>query len=194
MSSPSFFKRLAKRYSTPRAVQKFLRTFDYNPKSTLYSAIKCFQKKEAHCLEAAFLAAAILEQNGYPPLVMSLESKDGLDHVVFVFKEKGKWGAVGRSRDHGLHGRAPRFRSIKDLAWSYYDPYIDKTGKVTAYQIAHLDDTESNWRTNHRNVWKAERYLVELKHRRLKSSQYRYKRIKALYFKRGPASSGPFWW
>lgn len=194
MKSQDLFKKLARKYKTPKAVQRFLREFDYNPKNTLYSARTCFQKKEAHCLEAAFLAAAILEHCGYPPLVMSFESKDGLDHVIFIFKHKGKWGSIGRSRDQGLHGRAPRFHSLRSLAWSYFDPYIDKTGRVTAYQMVHLDDTKTEWRDAKKNLWKAERYLVEIKHRSLKSSQLRYKKIKARYLASGPASSGPFWW
>jgi hypothetical protein len=62
---------------------------------------------EAHCLEAALFAAVILEQHGYPPLLLSLESQDRLDHVLFVFRERGRWGSVARSRDVGLHGRRP---------------------------------------------------------------------------------------
>jgi hypothetical protein len=108
--------------------------------------LKTLQERKAHCLEAAFAAAALLELNGYPPLVMSLESQDGIDHVVFIFREAGHWGAVGHSRDPGLFGRAPLFRSLRDLAWSYYDPYIDGSSKVTAYQMADLDDTEADIR------------------------------------------------
>ena len=56
---------------------------------------------------------------------MGLESVDMLDHVIFVYRHRGKWGSVARSRDPGLHGRKPVFRSPRALAESYFDPYID---------------------------------------------------------------------
>lgn len=188
---------LARKYRTPRAVQKFLRTLPYNREErgeTLRSAARACSAGKAHCFEAAFLAAAILERNGYPPLVLSFESADGLDHVIFVFQEKGRWGAVARSRDEGLHGRPPIYRSLRDLAWSYFDPYVDKSGRITAYQLAHLDETGSDWRASRSHVWKAEKYLLKLKHRPLKSSEARYRRLLAAYLRRGPMKSQSFWW
>lgn len=190
-------EQLAKRYRSPLAVQKFLRALPYNREEggeTLRSARAAAAKGKAHCLEAAFLAAAILEKNGYPPFVMSFESEDGLDHVIFVFQEKGKWGAVARSRDEGLHGRPPRFRSLRDLALSYFEPYIDKTGRITAFQLAHLDDTKADWRESRTNVWKAETYLLKLKHRPLASSAARVQKLRAAYVKNGPMKPKAFWW
>lgn len=191
------FKKLAKKLKTPKQVQVYLRSLPYNRekgKATLRSAHSALKVGRAHCFEAAFLAAAILENHGYPPLVISFESQDGLDHVIFVFQEKEKWGAVARSRDEGLHGRPPIYKSIKDLAMSYFEPYVDLTGKITAFQIAHLDDSKSNWRTSPRNVWKAENYLLEIKHFKLKVSQKRYKKLLEEYKKRGPMARKSHWW
>jgi len=190
-------KKLAKKYRTPEQVQKFLRGIEYNREKsgeTLRSAIMALKHQKAHCFEAAFIAAAILELNGYPPIVVSMESQDGLDHVIFVYRDNGKWGAVARSRDQGLNGRAPIFRSLRDLVWSYYDPYVDGEGKVTAYQLAHLDDTKSDWRYSRKNVWKAENYLLKLPHRKLKSSEKRYQRVLKIYLEKGPLTTGPGWW
>lgn len=192
--SPFIFDKLSQRLNSPIKVQKFLKTFKYNKKDTLRSAYACLTSKEAHCMEAAMLAAAILEKKGYPPLIISFESQDGLDHVIFVFKHKGLWGSIGRSRDYGLHGRAPKFKTIKSLALSYYAPYVDKTGKITAYQLAHLDDTETNWRYSKRNVWKAERYLLDLKHIKISSDPKKFKRLKDNYLKNGPLKKGKHWW
>ena len=187
--------KLAQKLKTPRAVQSFLRKeIRYNPADTQQSALTALRTKKAHCMEGAFIAAAILEHHGYPPLVMSLESKDGLDHVVFVFKHRGRWGAVGQSRDEGLYGRSPVYRSIRDLAWSYYDPYVDETGKVTSYQIAHLDDTKSQWRHGKVNQFKAERYLLELPHRKLRSSRKRHKKLRERHIKFGPMTRKKYWW
>ena len=81
----------------------------------------------AHCLEAALSAAVILEQHHFPPLVLSFESIDELDHVIFVYRQRGRWGSIARSRDPGLHGRLPVFATPRALALSYVDPYVDFT-------------------------------------------------------------------
>lgn len=180
------FKKLAQKYPDPVRVQKFLRAMDYNAEKggeTLRSALSSLKKKKAHCMEAAFIAAAILEQRGYPPLVMSLESIDDLDHVIFVYRKNGRWGSVARSRDEGLHGRKPVFRSLRDLALSYYEPYIDKSGCITGYQVAHLDDSGADWRRSPKNVWKAEQFLIDLRHKRIKFNKIRYRRIHQRYLR-----------
>ena len=193
----SRIQKLSLRLKTPRAVQKFLRAMPYNhePKGeTARSAETSLRLGTAHCFEAAFIAAAILEQHGYPPLVLSLESQDGLDHVIFVFKQSGLWGSIARSRDQGLHGRAPRYKSLRALAMSYYDPYIDKTGRITGYRLVHLDETKSNWRSSRLNVWKAERYLIDIKHSPLKTSNKRYRALRKRYLKHGPPHDLDHWW
>jgi hypothetical protein len=190
------FKLLARKYNTPAKVQTFLRTMPYNNESdgeTLRSASEALKKRKAHCLEAAFLAAAILEHVGYSPLVMSLESKDNLDHVIFVFRHKGKWGSVARSRDEGLHGRKPVFSSMRNLALSYYESYIDKTGCITGFQIANLDDSKADWRHSKNNVWKAEKFLIDLKHKKIKFNSKRYARIHRRYLKGRLAKKKPSW-
>lgn len=179
MNDKVFFK-LAKKFNTPEKVQKLIRSYRYNSEpngETLKSAHSTFKAKSAHCLEGALLAAAILEHQGYSPLVMSLESIDDLDHVIYVYQRNNKWGSVGCSRDTGLYGRKPIFRSPKELAMSYYEPYIDKTGCITGYQIVNLDVIKSNWRFSNRNVWKVEQYLIDIRHHRLKFNKRRYKNL-----------------
>lgn len=157
------------------------------------SAISAFQSKDIHCMEGAFIAAAILGELGYPPLIVSFESVDLLDHVIFAYKRKNLWGAVGFSRDQGLKGRKPVFKSIRSLALSYYDPYVDQTGRIKAYQIANLDESKSNWRFSSRNVWKAENYLLDLPHVKLKSSNSRYRKLQKAYVKFGPMKPQRYW-
>src|SRR5919202_6418945 len=128
--------RLIESHRTPRTVQHYLSSVPYNwmPEGTTIRSFREVVKRgEAHCLEAALVATVILEQHGYPPLLLSLESQDKLDHVVFVFKHKGLWGSVARSRDLGLHGRKPVFRTLRDLTWSYFDTYVDHSGRITGY-------------------------------------------------------------
>ena len=189
-------RRIIRRHRTPEQVQQFLRNLPYNWErggETLRSFRQVVRLKTAHCLEAALSAAVILEQHGYPPTVVSFESKDGIDHVIFVFRRGGRWGAVARSRDAGLHGRKPVFRGIRDLVWSYFDPYVDFTGRITGYQLVDLRALgRYDWRLASTNIWKVEKYLLEIPHRSLRSSDRRYesllKRFRA-YRQRDP--SGP---
>jgi hypothetical protein len=128
-------RRVIDRVRTPTQTQRFLNALPYNteppPGPALLRTFRgVVREGTAHCLEAALSAAVILEQHGYPPLVMSIESIDGLDHVIFIYKKRGRWGSVAKSRDPGLYGRKPVFRSLRRLAESYFDGYIDKTGCV----------------------------------------------------------------
>ncbi|HLG13521.1 MAG TPA: hypothetical protein VJH03_03205 [Blastocatellia bacterium] len=151
------------------------------------------RENRAHCLEGALAAAVILEQHGYPPFVVSLESQDELDHVLFLYRHDGRFGAVARSRDIGLHGRLPVFRRVRDLVMSYFDPYIDKSGRITGYAVADLRDLgDYDWRLSRRNVWKVERYLQEIPHNDIQSSDLRYRKWRRRYIEyRKLHPSGP---
>ena len=171
-------------HTTPAQVQSYLSSLPYNREpdgATCFSFRAVVEKNRAHCLEAALVAAVILEQHGYPPLLVSIESKDLLDHVLFIFKENGKYGAVARSRDIGLHGRKPVFRTVRDLVMSYFDAYVDKTGRITGYGVADLNDLGNyDWRFSRRNVWRVEKFLQEVPHTPIRSSDRRYQK----FFKR----------
>ena len=119
---------------------------------------------------------------GDPPLVLSFESIDELDHVIFVYKERGRWGSVARSRDPGLHGRRPVFSSPRALARSYIDPYVDFTGRVTGYAVVDLRCLGTyDWRLSETNVWKVERMLLAYPHRSLASSDRYIDRLRRRY-------------
>ena len=170
--------RLIQRLRTPALVQQYLTSVPYNrPMKTCLSFREVINRNMAYCLEAAVFAAAVLEQHHYPPLLVSMESKDKLDHVVFLFKEGGRYGAVARSRDIGLHGRRPVFRTVRDLVMSYFDAYVDNTARLTGYAVANLHDIGNyDWRFSRRNIWKVERYLQEIPHQPIKETQARYEK------------------
>jgi len=133
----------------------------------------------AHCLEGALTAATILEQHGYPPLLLDLESQDNLDHVLFLFRQRGRWGTVARSRDVALHGRRPLFRTVRQLVMSYVDPYVDAAARITGYGIADLRTlVKGDWRLSNRNVWEVERALIKMPHRRIKTSDRRHRAMR----------------
>jgi hypothetical protein len=185
-------RRVIRRLRTPEAVQRFFNELPYNlepppGRATLRSFRGVIRHGTAHCLEAALAAAVILEQHGYPPTVLSFESIDELDHVLFVFRSRGRWGSIGRSRDPGLHGRKPVFRTARALALSYVDPYIDFTGRITGYTVVDLRVLGTyDWRLSETNVWKAERMLLDLPHRSIRSSDRRIDALRKRYreFKR----------
>src|SRR5205085_9263787 len=122
-------RRLIARLNTPAKVQAWLNALPYNQEPGGRATLRTFRgvvrEGRAHCLEAALFAAVVLEAHGYEPLLLSFESIDELDHVIFVYRRNGRWGSIARSRDPGLHGRKPLFATAEALARSYMDPYVD---------------------------------------------------------------------
>src|SRR5712692_6427985 len=172
-------------HRSPEMVQQFLRSIPYNrelDRPTCYSFRRALKENRAHCLEGALVAAVILEQHGYPPVLVSIESQDRLDHVLLLFKRNDRYGSVARSRDIGLHGRNPVFRTVRDLVMSYFEPYIDNTGRITGYAVASLYELgDYDWRFSMRNVRKVERLFQEIPHHPIHSSDARYERVRRRY-------------
>ena len=201
-------RRLIARLRTPLAVQTYLNALPYNTepppgRATLRSFRGVVQHHTAHCLEAALFAATVLEQHGYPPLVISFESIDELDHVIFVYQSpqpsalspqpsrqpsalspqpSTKWGSVARSRDPGLHGRKPVFATPRALAASYLDPYVDLSGRIKAFALVDLRVMGTyDWRLSEKNVWKVERMLLDTKHQPLRMPEARFQDFRKRY-------------
>jgi hypothetical protein len=179
-------RRIVERLRSPLAVQRWLNSLPYNNEQngeTLRSFRGVVRHDAAHCLEAALSAAVILEQHRYPPLVLSFESIDELDHVIFLYRQRGRWGSIARSRDPGLHGRRAVFATPRALALSYFDPYIDFTGRLTGYAVVDLAQVMGtyDWRLSPGNVWKVERVLLDYPHRRIRSSDARVHALRQRY-------------
>jgi hypothetical protein len=180
-------RRLIARLKTPLDVQRHLNHLPYNQephgRATLRSFRGVVRHGCAHCLEAALFAAVILEQHGLPPLLLSFESIDRLDHVLFVYRQQGRWGSIARSRDPGLHGRLPVFSTPLSLARSYIDPYVDDSGRITGYAVVNLAGEMGGyeWRLAETNVWKVERMLLDYPHRPIRTSDARYRMLRARY-------------
>jgi len=179
-------RRVVDMHRTPAAVQAWLNALPYNTEKsgpTQRSFRGVIRHGMAHCMEAALSAATILEQRGFPPLVMSLESIDQLDHVIFVYRGRRGWGSIARSRDPGLHGRKPVFRRLRDLALSYVDPYVDLTGGVRGYGVADLRSLMGryDWRLTPNNAWAVEQALIVLPHRPIKTDRVRIERLRDKY-------------
>jgi hypothetical protein len=180
-------RRLIAGLKTPLDVQRYLNRLPYNQephgRATLRSFRGVVRHGCAHCLEAALFAAVVLEHHGLPPLLLSFESIDHLDHVIFIYRRRRRWGSIARSRDPGLHGRLPVFATPLALARSYVDPYVDDTGRVTGYAVVNVADEMGgyDWRLAETNVWKVERMLLDYPHQAIRTSDARYRRLRAKY-------------
>ena len=153
---------------TPAGIQKFLDSLSYHLADTAWSPRRALREGTAHCLEGALLAAAALRVNGYPPLVLDLEAVRDVDHVIAVFRERGHWGAIAKSNFAGLRFRAPIYRSLRELALSYFESYYNLRGERTlrAYSgpvnLARFDP--KHWMTSDEDVWFVPEYLGEVRH------------------------------
>ena len=167
-------RRLIHRLRTPAAVQRWLNNLPYNTEPAGYT-MRGFRgvvrTRTVHCLEATLFAATVLEQHGYPPLILGFESIDLLDHVIYVYRTNTGWGSVARSRDPGLHGRKPVFATPRALALSYAEGYVDHTGRIKGYAVLDLRVLDPyDWRLSDKNLWKVEQLLRDWPHRPIVSS------------------------
>lgn len=166
-------------------MQRWLNELPYNTEpagDTMRGFRGVVRTRTAHCLEATLFTAVTLEQHGYTPLMLGFESIDLLDHVIFVYRTPTGWGSVARSRDPGLHGRKPVFRTARALALSYTEGYIDYTGRIKGYAVVDLRVLDPyDWRLKSGNLWKVERLLREWPHRPIASSDARIDAMRRRY-------------
>jgi hypothetical protein len=114
--------------SDPDKIQGFLDSLDYNPNYECRSPRYVIRKRTAHCFEGALFAASALEYIGYKPLIVDMKAYNDDDHVIAVFSENGKWGAVAKSNFTTLRYREPVYRSLRELIMSYFDFYFNTDG------------------------------------------------------------------
>lgn len=154
--------------NTPVRIQKFVDEIPYQYANTALSPQRVLRERKGHCLEGAMLAAAALRVNGHPPLIMDLESVQDDDHVIALYREHGLWGAIAKSNFAGLRFRAPVYRTLRELALSYFEHYYNLRGQRTlrAYSVpvnlARLDS--QHWMTSEKNVWCVAEALIAARH------------------------------
>lgn len=122
--------------STPWKIQKFITEIPYNPGDDCKSAEKTLKLRSAHCMEGALLGAWALEKIGHEPRLLHLRAHRDDDHVVAVFEEDGRWGAVGKSNTTLLTWRPPVYRSPEELVLSYFPFYFNTRGQLSLYAWA----------------------------------------------------------
>lgn len=145
-----------KTLTDPDKIQGFLDSIDYNPNYECRSPRYVIKKRSAHCFEGALFAAAALNFLGYKPLIIDMKAFNDDDHVIAVFKEEGKWGAVAKSNFTTLRYREPVYRSVHELIMSYFDFYFNTDGykSLRSYSLP-LDLSiynNRNWKTTEEDL------------------------------------------
>jgi hypothetical protein len=153
---------------TPMRIQKFIDAIDYQYADTAGSPARVLRERKGHCLEGALLAAAALGVNGHPPLLMDLEAVRDDDHVIALYRERGLWGGIAKSNFAGLRFRAPVYRTLRELALSYFDHYFNLRGERTlrSYSVpVNLNRLDGrHWMTAEDDVWCVPELLIAARH------------------------------
>ncbi len=153
---------------TPALIQKFVDALPYEYANTARSPKRVLRERKGHCLEGAVLAAAALRVNGHPPLLMDLEAVQDDDHVIALYRARGLWGGIAKSNFAGLRFRAPIYRTLRELALSYFEHYYNLRGERTlrgysgAVDLSGLDGEA--WMTSEKDVWCVPELLIAARH------------------------------
>jgi hypothetical protein len=172
---------LLRRLGTPQSIQAFVNAIPINHEvegETILSVRRVLSQRRAHCIEAAFVAACALWIHGEPPLVMHLDCERSDDpHVVALFRRHGAWGAISKSNGAHLRHRDPIYRSLRELALSFFHEYFDKRGRRTlrsysiAFDLRRIDP--ALWITQEQMCEEANARLARLRHYALVSPHHR---------------------
>ncbi len=124
-----------KRLNTPKRIQDFLNTlpFDFAPGDEIDRSVQgTLRAGKIDCAGGAILAAAALWAHGHKPLLLDLQvAQPDFDHVVALFKEGNKWGALSKTNHAVLRYREPVYASVRELAMSYFHEYFLPNGSKT---------------------------------------------------------------
>lgn len=160
--------RRLKALNTPYLIQRFLEDLPYHHANTAWSPRIVLREGTAHCLEGAIFAAAALRLNGHKPLLWDLEAVRDTDHVLAIYQYDGHWGAIAKSNFAGLRYREPVYRSLRELAMSYFDVYYNLLGERTLRAFSRPVDLSRfnrlDWMTTEKPVWFVAEHLCQVRH------------------------------
>lgn len=161
-----------RRLSSPDRIQRFLdRELVYNKEaggSTCRSPRRVLRDRTAQCMEGALFGAAALRLLGHPPLLLDLEAVRDDDHVLAVYRVRGHWGAVAKSNYSGLRSREPVYRTLRELAMSYFEHYYNLRKEKTLRQYSRPVNLKRfdriGWMTAEEDVWTIPEHLCAIPH------------------------------
>lgn len=155
---------------TPHGIQRLLDDMPYHLADSAWSPRRVLRENTSHCYEGALFAAAALRVIGYPPLILDLEAEHDTDHVIAVYRNPidGHWGSVAKSNYTGCRYREPVYRSLRELALSYFDVYFNQRGERTLRTFSrpvHMRRFDPlRWMTTEKPVWFVAEYLLTISH------------------------------
>lgn len=165
--TPAEIKKL-KSLKNPEGIQKFLDAMPYHLADTAWSPRTVLQENSSHCLEGSIFAAAALKILGYPPLIWDLEAENDTDHVIAIYQKDGHWGAIAKSNYTGCRGREPVYRSLRELAMSYFHIYFNMRRERTLRNFSQPVNLnrfdKQNWMTTTKPVWFIVDHLLKISH------------------------------
>lgn len=162
-------RKLYRSLKNPYGVQRYLdEQIRYNKLETCYSPTLVARHGKAHCMEGALFAAAALRELGHPPLLVDLLAVRDDDHVLAVYRVGGHWGSVAKSNYAGLRGREPVYRTIRELAMSYFEHYFNIAGEKTLRGYSRPVNLKRfdriDWANVDGEVWEIPEYLCTISH------------------------------
>ena len=171
--APDEFARL-RRLDTPQKIQAFLHRLRQNREvdgDTCMPVAAVLRAGRAHCIEGAMLAAAALWIHGEPPLLLDMRAERDFDHVVALFRRNGCWGAISKTNGIGLRWRDPVYRTLRELAMSYFHEYYNRRDHKTLREYSVPFDLRrmnpALWASGTKNAWAVCEALDRLRHFRL---------------------------
>jgi hypothetical protein len=162
-----------KKLNTPSKVQSYLNKLPFNFEEeghdTIKSPFSSVETGSIHCFEGALLGAYILSLHGQKPLVMHLKAtKNDFDHVVAPFQVDGYWGAISKTNHYCLRFRDPVYKSIRELAMSYFHEYfLNKNGLKTMRSYSNpfnLNKLKADWVYSKEDLWEVDEVLDKMEH------------------------------
>lgn len=162
------------RLRTPEKIQDFLYGLKQNFElqgETCNSVRTVLRERRAHCIEGAITAACALWIHGERPLLLDLQAVHDFDHVVCLFRRRGRWGAISKTNGIGLRWRDPVYRSLRELAMSWLHEYYNKRDRKTLrtfslpYDLRRMKPSE--WVTPEDGAWDLVDNLEAQRHFRL---------------------------
>jgi hypothetical protein len=155
-------------FKTPYGIQRALDAMPYHLADSAWSPRRVLRENTSHCYEGALFAAAALRSLGYPPLILDLEAEHDTDHVIAVYRVDGHWGALAKSNYTGCRYREPVYRTLRELALSYFDTYFNLRGERTLRTFSRPVNMRRfdrlHWMTSEEPVWFVAEYLLTISH------------------------------
>jgi hypothetical protein len=114
-----------KSLKTPFLIQRYLDAMPYIGEERDRSPLNVMLDGQCHCLDGGLFAALALWRLGFTPLLVDLVPAPGEDddHVLALYRQDGRWGALAKSNYVNLGLRDAVYRDLRELAMTYFEHY-----------------------------------------------------------------------